>query len=98
VMRLGRAALTLSLNGEYVILSLNSHSRSSGLPPRERTAAMLFAAGHSYKEIAKILLLTPATVRTYLRNSYQQLGVSSKVELGYALRMSPTSVPVEQRN
>jgi DNA-binding CsgD family transcriptional regulator len=98
VMRLGRAALTLSLNGEYVILSLNSHSRSSGLPPRERTAAMLFAAGHSYKEIAKILLLTPATVRTYLRNSYQQLGVSSKVELGYALRMSPTSAPVEQRN
>ncbi|MFJ2362726.1 helix-turn-helix transcriptional regulator [Pseudomonas sp. NPDC087697] len=88
VMRLGRCALTLSPNAEHVILSLETQSRGAVLAPRERTAAMLFAAGHSYKEIAKILALSPATVRTYLRNCYLQLGVKSKVELGFVLRSS----------
>ena len=37
-------------------------------------------------EIAKLLALSPATVRTYLRNCYLQLGVKSKVELGSVLR------------
>lgn len=86
VMRLGRCALTLSPNASHVILSLEAPSAGVTLAPRERTAAMLFAAGHSYKEIARILSLSPATVRTYLRNCYAQLGVKSKVELGSALR------------
>ncbi|KAI2676414.1 helix-turn-helix transcriptional regulator [Pseudomonas sp. TNT3] len=93
VMRLGRCALTLTPNGDHVILSLETLSRGVVLAPRERTAAMLFAAGHSYKEIAKILVLSPATVRTYLRNCYVQLGVKSKVELGSALR-SPAANPL----
>ena len=86
VMRLGRSALTLSPNAEHVILSLETQPRGAVLAPRERTVAMLFAAGHSYKEIARILSLSPATVRTYLRNCYLQLGVKSKVELGSVLR------------
>ncbi|PTR23089.1 LuxR family transcriptional regulator [Pseudomonas sp. GV085] len=86
VIRLGRCALTLSPNAGHVILSLDAPSGGDGLAPRERTAAMLFAAGHSYKEIAKLLALSPATVRTYLRNCYLQLGVKSKVELGSVLR------------
>jgi len=90
VMRLGRCALTLSPNARHVILSLETQSRGAVLAPRERTAAMLFAAGHSYKEIAKILALSPATVRTYLRNCYLQLGVKSKVELGSVLSAQAT--------
>ena len=86
VIRLGRTALTLSLNAEHVILSLKTQASHSPLAPREMTAAMLFADGHSYKEIARILSLSPATVRTYLRNCYLQLGVKSKVELGSVLR------------
>jgi DNA-binding CsgD family transcriptional regulator len=85
VMRLGRCALTLTPNAEHVILSLEAQSRGAVLAPRERTAAMLFAAGHSYKEIARILGLSPSTVRTYLRNCYLQLGVKSKIELGSVL-------------
>jgi DNA-binding CsgD family transcriptional regulator len=96
VMRLGRSALTLSPNAEHVILSIEAQSRGAVLAPRERTAAMLFAAGHSYKEIAKILALSPATVRTYLRNCYLQLGVKSKVELGSVLR-APTAPAVATR-
>jgi DNA-binding CsgD family transcriptional regulator len=95
VMRLGRCALTLSPNADHVILSLEAPSGGDGLAPRERTAAMLFAAGHSYKEIARLLSLSPATVRTYLRNCYLQLGVKSKVELGSVLRSvnSPAESP-----
>lgn len=87
VVRLGRSTLSLSPNGEHVILALQTPSPKLALAPRERTAAMLFADGHSYKEIAKLLVLSPATVRTYLRNCYLQLGVRSKVELGTVLRM-----------
>ncbi len=90
VARFGRTALALTPNGEQVVLSLKTQPRNSTLAPREMTAAMLFADGHSYKEIAKILGLTPATVRTYLRNCYLQLGVSSKIELGSVLRAAAT--------
>jgi DNA-binding CsgD family transcriptional regulator len=96
VMRLGRSALTLTPNAEHVILSLQTQPRGALLAPRERTVAMLFAAGHTYKEIAKILSLSPATVRTYLRNCYLQLGVKSKVELGSVLR-SPNSLETARR-
>ncbi|MBC9249363.1 helix-turn-helix transcriptional regulator [Pseudomonas alcaligenes] len=89
VVRLGRGNLTLTVVGEQVLLALSAASRSTALAPRERSAAMLFAAGHSYKEIARMLALSPATVRTYLRNCYLQLGVRSKVELGSILRLSP---------
>ena len=89
VIRRGRSVLTLSPHAEHVIVSLAAPSRASVLAPRERTVALLFAAGHSYKEIARNLVLSPATVRTYLRNSYLQLGVKSKVELGTALGLNP---------
>ena len=98
VIRLGRTAMTLSPNAEHVILSLETQARGAVLAPRERTAAMLFAAGHSYKEIAKILALSPATVRTYLRNCYLQLGVKSKVELGSVLRSSTSPTETARRN
>ena len=55
------------------------------LSPRRQQAARLFAQGYSNKEIARELALTPATVRTYLRDAYLQLAVRNKVELGAAL-------------
>ena len=45
--------------------------------PRELSVAMLYAQGHSHKDIAATLGLTPATVRTYLRTAYAALGVSN---------------------
>lgn len=83
---LGRLGLTLQPCGELVALVLDRGGLQAGLPPRERSVAMLYAQGHSYKMIARLLGLSPATVRTYLRNAYLQLGVRNKVELGSALR------------
>jgi DNA-binding CsgD family transcriptional regulator len=48
---------------------------------------MMYAAGHSYKAIALRTGLSPATVRTYLRDAYLQLGVRNKVELGSRLAL-----------
>lgn len=78
--------LRLEPCGPYVAISLATSRHHSPLSPRELGAAMLYANGHSSKEIAALLGLTPATVRTYLRSSYALLGVRNKVELQAALR------------
>lgn len=83
---LGRHRLSFQPCGELIALSIGRDSQASRLPPRERSVAVLYARGDSYKEIARLLDLTPATVRTYIRNIYLQLGVRNKVELGSALR------------
>jgi DNA-binding CsgD family transcriptional regulator len=38
------------------------------------------AYGHSYRRIAELLRLSPETVRTFIRQIYDRLGVSSKAE------------------
>lgn len=83
---LGQHHLTMTPCGELLALSLERKGKATGLPPRERSVAMLYAQGRSYKEIARLLELSPATVRTYLRNAYLHLGVRNKVELGSALQ------------
>ncbi|WP_374562033.1 response regulator transcription factor [Ideonella sp.] len=57
-----------------------------GLTRREETIARAYAAGDSYKEIARQLGLSPATVRGYLRECYLKLGVSNKAALGGVLQ------------
>jgi DNA-binding CsgD family transcriptional regulator len=65
----------------------------SGLSARQERVAREYAAGASYKEIARKLGLSPATVRTYLRDCYLKLGVSNKVELGERMAPCTHSVP-----
>ncbi len=88
---LGGRGLTLQPSGALVALSLDGARRQALLAPRERSAAMLYSRGHSYKVIARLLDLSPATVRTYLRNAYLQLGVRNKIELGTALQASSSN-------
>lgn len=65
-----------------------------GLTRREETIARAYAAGDSYKEIARQLGLSPATVRGYLRECYLKLGVSNKAALGgVVLRGGPAAAP-----
>ena len=51
------------------------------LSVREREVARLYAEGRNYKEIARALALSPATVRTHLNSIFRKLEVTSKVEL-----------------
>lgn len=56
------------------------------LSPREREIADAYVGGASYKEIARRIDLSPATVRTHLRTIYRKLEVASKLELAETLR------------
>ena len=51
------------------------------LSNREQEVAAAYAAGQSYKEIARDLGLSPTTVRSHLRTVYSKLGVTSKIDL-----------------
>lgn len=85
-LRLPDGTLELSVQGDHVRLErARPGDAPPPLSPRERRVAHLFAAGLSYKEIARRLALRPATVRTYLRNAYLRLDVHNKVQLGDAL-------------
>lgn len=84
-LRLPDGALELSDQGEHVRLLRLAGEAAPTLSPREQRVAHLFAAGLSYKDIARRLALRPATVRTYLRNAYLRLGVCNKIQLGDAL-------------
>lgn len=55
------------------------------LSKRERAVAEKYAAGHSHKEIAKSLELSPVTIRNYLSSIYAKLGVNSKAMLANAM-------------
>lgn len=87
---LGRQSLALARCGELFTLGVGQAGDKRALAPRERAAALLYARGDSYKAIAARLGLSPATVRTYLRDAYLQLGVRNKVELG--ARLLPTDI------
>lgn len=53
----------------------------SRLTPREAEVVQLLAEGMSTKEISFKLQVTEHTIRNYLSNVYDKLGVSSRVEL-----------------
>lgn len=57
------------------------------LSAREREIAILAAQGLATKEIAVRLFLSARTVSNHLQNIYAKLGVSSRAELGEALRL-----------
>lgn len=81
----GKLPLAVTSCGELVAVSAAGSGASAALAPRQHAAALLYADGHSYKSIAARLGLSPATVRTYLRDAYLHLGVRNKVELGSRL-------------
>lgn len=56
------------------------------LSAQERTIAELAAAGHSNKQIAARLYLSPRTVGAHLYRIFPKLGVTSRAGLGRALR------------
>ncbi|GLW92919.1 ATP-binding protein [Actinokineospora globicatena] len=51
------------------------------LSPREQEVARLLAAGHTNREIADVLFLSPRTVEQHAARVLRKLGVSSRAEL-----------------
>ena len=54
---------------------------AAALTARERDVCELVAAGHTNREVAAALFLSPRTVEHHLRSSYRKLGLRSRTEL-----------------
>lgn len=79
-------SITLQRVGTLVALACSRKAaRRAGITPSQWNAAVLYAQGQSHTAVARRLGLTSATVRTYLRDAYAQLGVRNKIELLAAL-------------
>jgi len=54
--------------------------KSLGLTERERRVLELLAAGHANKEIARLLDVSPNTVKTHIANLFQKLEVERRTQ------------------
>jgi DNA-binding CsgD family transcriptional regulator len=60
-------------------------SGPASLTPSERRIAEMAASGHSNRQIAQALFVTPKTVEYHLRNTYRKLDIQTRRELAGAL-------------
>lgn len=67
--------------GDFWLLDLRSNVLNGNLSKREDQIATLFAEGVNYKALAKVVGISPNTVRCHLREIYRKLGISDKAEL-----------------
>jgi DNA-binding CsgD family transcriptional regulator len=59
------------------------------LTPQELQIGMLLAEGHTTRQAATKLFLSPKTVEYHLRNAYRKLGIHSREELAAELARRP---------
>ena len=72
--------------GRITAGTLRAGGTSGELSDRERRIAELVASGHSNKEVAATLYLSPKTVENNLSRIYAKLGVRTRTELAHVLR------------
>ncbi len=79
----GRTYVTPLVTGGLVgsLMHPDEHRPSHELTPRQREVLQLLAEGHSMKEVANVLELTPRTVAFHKYRMMEQLGVKSTAEL-----------------
>lgn len=80
----GRSYVTALATGGLVDSLLHTPgpaARPAELSPRQREVLQLVAEGHTMKEIARLLEITPRTVAYHKYAMMEQLGVSSNAEL-----------------
>jgi DNA-binding NarL/FixJ family response regulator len=59
---------------------------AAGLTPREREVAALIADGLTNTELAKRLYISPRTAAVHVSSILRKLGVTSRTEVGQALK------------
>lgn len=78
---------------DVVFLTARIAHEIDKLTPREMMIAREAAEGFSYKEIARSLGLSPATIRAHLHNIYGKLEISNKTALSRAMSAGRTAMP-----
>jgi len=77
--------------------AIKSGGGMNRLTPREGDVVRLLAEGLSTREISQRLVLTEHTIRNYVCNIYDKLGVSSRVELAlYAVAREDLRSPMSK--
>lgn len=69
----------------FLVIQLQRQQCVERLTPAELRVALLAAEGMAYKQVAREVQLSPATVRNHLHNAYRKLAVSNKTELALCL-------------
>jgi two-component system nitrate/nitrite response regulator NarP len=79
----GQRAVPPALLQRALDLSLEGEPRHplEGLAPRERQIAELVGRGMRNRDIAATLTMSEGTVKVYLHNVYQKLGIENRTEL-----------------
>ncbi|MFG2825112.1 helix-turn-helix transcriptional regulator [Kitasatospora sp. NPDC048365] len=80
-----RARAELRGTGEVIDATSATATPLGRLTPQEREVVRLAAAGHSNREIAAQLFLSPRTVGHHLYRAFPKLGVASRDQLAHAL-------------
>jgi DNA-binding CsgD family transcriptional regulator len=86
--RLGAAPWTARADRELRATGVAVSTADTGLAsltPQQRQIALLAAAGHTNKQIAARLFLSPRTVSTHLHQVFPKLGITSRAALRDAL-------------
>jgi DNA-binding CsgD family transcriptional regulator len=76
-----RIVVDARVTGDVFMLAGRIQSPLMQLSQRETQTVMLFGAGKSTKEIARVLDVTHNSVRNFVQRAYKKLGVSDKAEL-----------------
>lgn len=71
--------------GDMLFLQTRQRLPVDALAPVERSVASLVAHGQPYKEVARNLGVSVATIRNQLHNVYRKLGIRNKAELAQCL-------------
>ncbi len=87
------AYLLERLKGKGPLTANTENSEAGPLTPREVELLELFARGHSYKQAARDLGISPLTVGNYVKSIYRKLAVHSRGEAVYeAVRSGQLSI------
>lgn len=81
-----RAVFSQKRERDLLFMSARKRSRADALSERESVVARLVAQGNTYKEIARALGRSPATIRNQIQAIYHKLEVGSIASLIEALR------------
>jgi DNA-binding CsgD family transcriptional regulator len=77
----GRIVVNARRMGDLLCLHARPLIAVDQLSRRESEVAKRFGTGQSYKEVARALGISPATVRNHLQAIYDKLGVNDKAAL-----------------
>jgi DNA-binding CsgD family transcriptional regulator len=80
-----KVKITCERVGDMYLLTVTKKSALDELSTRELEIARLYGKGLDVREIARVLFISPVTVRNHVQAIYQKLSVDNKVELALLL-------------